>query len=41
MTMQRRADMMNISRALTTQDAQMFRQQQRLNNAIRVSNPQQ
>ena len=41
MTIQRRADMMNVQRALTTQDAQMFRQRQMLNNAIRVSNTQQ
>ena len=42
MTMQRRADMMNVQRALTTQDAQMFRQRQMLNNVVRVSStPQQ
>ena len=41
MTMQRRADMMNVQRALTTQDAQIFRQRQILNNTIRVSNTQQ
>lgn len=41
MTMQRRADMMNITRAINAQDAQMFRQRQMLNNAIRVSNTQQ
>jgi hypothetical protein len=41
MTMPRRADMMNVQRALTTQDAQIFRQRQILNNTIRVSNTQQ
>lgn len=42
MNMQRRADMMNVQRALTTQDAQMFRQRQMLNNVVRVANtPQQ
>ena len=37
MNLQRRADMMNITRAINTQDAQMFRQRQMLNNVIRVS----
>jgi anti-sigma factor RsiW len=42
LTMQRRADMMNIQRVINAQDAQMFRQRQMLNNAIRVSaTPQQ
>lgn len=42
MTMQRRADMMNVQRAFTTQQAQMFQQRQMLNNVVRVSNtPQQ
>jgi hypothetical protein len=40
MTMQQRANMMNITRAMSAQDAQMLRQRQYLsniNNAIRVS----
>lgn len=41
LSMQRRADMMNITRALTSQDAQMLRQRQMINSAIRVSNNQQ
>jgi hypothetical protein len=41
MTMQLRADRMNIQRALTTQDAQMFRQRQMLNNVVRVANTPQ
>ena len=42
MNMQRRADLLNIGRAINAQDAQMFRQTQYLNNMIRVSNtPQQ
>ena len=42
MNMQRRADLMNVQRALTTQDAQMFRQRQMMNNVVRVANtPQQ
>jgi hypothetical protein len=42
MTMQRRADMMNVQRAFTSQQTQMFRQSQMLNNVVRVANtPQQ
>lgn len=48
MNMQRRADLMNMQRAFTSMDAQMFRQRQMINsqgqvinNAIRVSNTQQ
>lgn len=42
MTMQRRADMMNVQRAFTSQQTQMFRQGQMLNNVVRVANtPQQ
>jgi hypothetical protein len=42
LALQRRADLMNVQRAINAQDAQMFRQRQFLNNAIRVSTtPQQ
>jgi len=48
MNMQRRADMMRVQSAFTSQDAQMFRQRQMINsqgqfinNAIRVSNTPQ
>lgn len=42
MNMQRRADMMNVQRAFTSQQSQMFRQSQMLNNVVRVANtPQQ
>jgi anti-sigma factor RsiW len=48
LNMQRRADMMTFSRAITAQDAQMLRQRQMINtqgqlinNAIRVTNNQQ
>jgi hypothetical protein len=42
LTLQRRADMQNITRAINQQDAQMFRQRQMMNNMIRVSSaPQQ
>jgi anti-sigma factor RsiW len=47
LNMQRRADMMNFSRAISAQDAQMLRQRQMINtqgqlinNAIRVTNQQ-
>jgi len=42
LNLQRRADLMNIQRAFTTQESQMFRQRQMLNNVVRVANtPQQ
>jgi rRNA-processing protein FCF1 len=42
LTLQRRADMQNITRAINAQDAQMFRQRQLMNNMIRVTSaPQQ
>lgn len=41
MTLQRRADMQNITRVMNSYDRQMFRQGQMINNAIRVSNTQQ
>src|SRR4029079_3790060 len=42
MTMQRRADMQNISRVVGSYDEQLLRQRQYMNNMIRVSNtPQQ
>jgi hypothetical protein len=42
LTLQRRADMQNITRAFNAQDAQLFRQRQLMNNMIRVSTtPQQ
>jgi hypothetical protein len=41
MTMQRRADMQNISRVVGSYDEQLLRQRQYMNNMIRVSNPPQ
>jgi hypothetical protein len=42
LSLQRRADLQNIGRIINAQDAQMLRQQQMFNNAIRISNvPQQ